>query len=247
MRLERLVEAGRAFVGGGAGAGTCSVCDGMSLFLVTRENRREGVLCVRCRSAPRHRALMRVLNNEAPGWAQLAVYEAGESWPVSRQLSERCSRFVTSNYLPDVVWGDSSGGVRSENLECLTFADESFDVVVTQEVLEHVFHTNAAFAQIARVLRPGGVHVFTVPYDPERPSAVRARRSGTSVTHLEPPAYHGDPLDPSGVLVVTDWGRDLPDAVERASGLKTYPVHVPDPSGKLPAPIVVFVSRKRSR
>jgi len=244
MRLRRLVEVGKAAARGGGGVGRCSLCQGPSVFVVAMENRREGVLCVRCRSNPRQRALVQVLFDEAPAWPDRAVYEAGRTGAASRLLSERCRQFVTSNYLPAVPWGEFVDGVRSENLECLTFDDESFDVVVTQDVLEHVFNTDAAFAEIARVLRPGGVHVFTVPFDPGKQSAVRARRTGATIEHLEPAVYHGDPLDPSGVLVVTDWGVDLPDAVERASELKTKVVTVRDPSGRLPVPTAVFVSRK---
>ncbi len=53
--------------------------------------------------------------------------------------------------------------MRSENIEDLTFADESIDIFVTQDVLEHVFHPDRAIAEIHRVLKPGGTHIFTAP------------------------------------------------------------------------------------
>ena len=34
---------------------------------------------------------------------------------------------------------------------------------VTQDVLEHVFHPDRAIAEIHRVLKPGGMHIFTAP------------------------------------------------------------------------------------
>jgi 2-polyprenyl-6-hydroxyphenyl methylase/3-demethylubiquinone-9 3-methyltransferase len=45
----------------------------------------------------------------------------------------------------------------------LPFADGSFGSVVCSEVLEHVEDPGAVIAEASRVLRPGGVFVFTLP------------------------------------------------------------------------------------
>ena len=45
----------------------------------------------------------------------------------------------------------------------LPFADGSFDKVIASEVLEHVVDDDAAFAELLRVLKPGGVLAVTVP------------------------------------------------------------------------------------
>jgi len=45
----------------------------------------------------------------------------------------------------------------------LPFADASFDRVVAAEVLEHLRDDRAAMAELARVLRPGGVLAVSVP------------------------------------------------------------------------------------
>ena len=47
--------------------------------------------------------------------------------------------------------------------ESLPFADGSFDAVVCSEVLEHVQDPAAVIAEVSRVLRPGGVFVFSLP------------------------------------------------------------------------------------
>lgn len=47
--------------------------------------------------------------------------------------------------------------------ERLPFADGSFGSVVCSEVLEHVGDPDAVIAEASRVLRPGGVFVFSMP------------------------------------------------------------------------------------
>lgn len=45
----------------------------------------------------------------------------------------------------------------------LPFADGSFDRVIASEVLEHIVDDRSTMAELARVLRPGGVLAVTVP------------------------------------------------------------------------------------
>lgn len=64
-----------------------------------------------------------------------------------------------------------SGEVSSENsLELaasdacrLPFGNESFTKIIASEVLEHIPHDQQAIAELARVLRPGGMLAVTVP------------------------------------------------------------------------------------
>lgn len=47
--------------------------------------------------------------------------------------------------------------------EVLPFPDDGFDAVLCTEVLEHVSNPAAVVAEIGRVLRPGGVFLFSTP------------------------------------------------------------------------------------
>ncbi|GAC67841.1 class I SAM-dependent methyltransferase [Gordonia soli] len=51
----------------------------------------------------------------------------------------------------------------------LPYADNSFDVVLMSEILEHIPSDEAAIAEMYRILKPGGVGAVTVPrYWPEK-------------------------------------------------------------------------------
>jgi SAM-dependent methyltransferase len=227
--------------------GLCPVCERRTVFVRTGASSREAVKCLWCRSSPRGRALLTTLDRVVADWPRRAVFEAGTGGGLSDRLARSCPGYTGSLYFKDVPRGDTRDGIRSEDLEALTFAAESFDVVVTQDVLEHVFHPQRAFAEVARVLRPDGVHVFTVPYDPALAmSRTRAEIGPEGVRHLEPPAFHDDLLNPAGVLVVTDWGLDLPALVREWSGLATEVVEVHDHRQGIIEPIQVFVSRRQA-
>ena len=64
---------------------------------------------------------------------------------------------------------EASGAATNGDATRLPFADGTFDRVIASEVLEHIPDDGAAFAELARVLRPGGTLAVTVPaWLPER-------------------------------------------------------------------------------
>ena len=61
------------------------------------------------------------------------------------------------------ITADRLMGVLRGDARRLPFADATFDVVITSEVLEHVQDDVAAIAEMVRVLKPGGRFAATVP------------------------------------------------------------------------------------
>jgi SAM-dependent methyltransferase len=210
--------------------GFCPICERAVRFVARGAYLRNTYRCSHCASFPRERALMRVLARNFPRWRELAVHESSPSGGASPKFARECPGYVASQYWPELPAGELRNGVRCENLERLSFADESFDLHVTQDVLEHVLDPQAVFREIARTLKPGGAHVFTVPLVRGRhPSQARAeRRADGSIVHLAEPKYHPSPADPNGSLVTIDWGFDVCDWIYRASGLSTRIVEIDD-------------------
>jgi SAM-dependent methyltransferase len=64
--------------------------------------------------------------------------------------------------------GFDRGRVQRGDVQDLGFTDNSFDAVASGEVLEHLDDDGAAVREFARVLRPGGCVVASVPANPWR-------------------------------------------------------------------------------
>jgi SAM-dependent methyltransferase len=147
-----------------------------------------------------------------------SVYNTEAHGTMHDILSKQQADYVASEFLgPGLIPGSihdhpAFGRVRHEDLTDLSFANESLDLVISAEVLEHVPNPYAAHGQIHRVLKKGGVHLFTVPIN-DNPDArdenyaqwddrgylwFRGSSNGTPL----PPQFHGDPVNPKGGVLV---------------------------------------------
>lgn len=188
--------------------GYCHCCRSETVFQASGDWLRDQYHCTTCYSIPRQRHLQLVMDTLYPGWENgLTIHESS---PSNNLVSRYTAAYTCSQYLPDVPFGSSRDGMRSENLEALTFADESFDIFITQDVFEHVFHPDRAAAEISRVLKPGGAHIFTAPkHKALSKSQRRATVDGGVITHLLPESYHGNPVGDGKALVTWDYGQDF--------------------------------------
>jgi SAM-dependent methyltransferase len=240
-------------VSGVVGAGECGVCGHAGEYIRSDVPTRENHQCRACRASLRYRQQANAITAEygRPGaplaglldrdsFRELAIYEPGIVGPF-RHLLRGLPGYFNSYYWPDVARGEAHEGVRCEDLRRLTLPDDALDLVISSDIFEHVRGPIQAFAEIFRVLRPGGRHIFTVPLFWPLPSTTHTRVdcSGPDDNCLVPPAYHGNPVDPKGSLVYTDFGMDLPETL-RELGFETVTHH-----GYRNA--ITFVSRKPPR
>ena len=106
--------------------------------------------------------------------------------------------------------GTTVQGIRHEDIENLSFLEAHLDLIVSNDVFEHVPNPAKAFAECARVLKPGGIMLATIPFHSASDySVVRARLDNGQVEHILFPSYHGNPVSADGSLVFTDFGWDL--------------------------------------
>ena len=184
-----------------------------------------------------------------PEWRSLQVHESSPCGRgVSVKMKTECPGYTESQFYPAFPRGAiHPQGFRCEDLEDLTFPSRVFDLVITQDVMEHVLNPTRAFAEIARTLKRGGAHIFTVPLvNKARNSEVRAKRNSEgSIVYLQPPEYHENPVSSEGSLVSTYWGYDISEFIFKASGLYTTIVYIDDLSRGIQAELIeVLVSKK---
>lgn len=211
--------------------GYCPVCASDTIFLAEHPWLRDHYLCTKCCSIPRERALMRVLNSFYPAWRELTIHETSPgNRGASVKIAGECGNYIASHYFANVPGGSFKDGIRCENLEKLSFADESVDIHISQDVMEHIFSPNLAFKEIARTLRPGGAHIFTVPIVNKFQSTRRRATllSDGTIQHLCSAQYHGNPIDAQGCLVTFDWGYDICQEIFGASGMFTHIIQIDD-------------------
>ena len=204
----------------------CSICGHPTIFLCTTAHDRWVRACLLCRSTPKYRALYRVLTNHLGGdlGARLeqgaSVYELTAASPIYRRFQKHPG-YQSGAYMSDRPFGvEIRPRVWNQDVQHLTFPDRSFDVVISSETMEHVRKPWIGFAEIHRVLKPGGVHCFTIPYRKDCFTRSRVDTSGAEDVYVLPKAYHQDPYCPADSLVYTEFGTDLVEQL-RPLGFET--------------------------
>ena len=177
------------------------------------------------------------------------LYELTSTSPI------RKCHYHRPNYVCSVFFFDKpfkkelAPRVWNENIQDTHFHDESFDIVISSETMEHVRRPWDGFKEIHRILKPGGIHFFTIPYRPDRLTRARIDTSSTTDVDLLPRVYHQDPYRREDSLVYTDFGSDLPELLAPI-GFRTTEHNVwaePADIRDDLHPMRVFLSEKTSR
>jgi len=195
-------------------SGFCCVCGTHTRFLTSlmystgntpdgkpMPNWREHMQCEHCGLVNRMRAALNFLHTYAPPEKDSWIYVTERLTRTYQWLAERYPMLQGSEYFgPSHQPGSIVDGIRHEDVMNLSFAENSFDRVLSFDVLEHVPDPDRAFSELFRVLKPGGVLIFSVPFSSDSAvDIVRAalEKDGT-ITHHMSAEYHGNPIDPEG-------------------------------------------------
>lgn len=192
----------------------CRCCDRITIFLCNG-SAAESRACLWCSANERYELLATEIKTRfGEKLSEKDVLELDPHSPLMKMLS-RARSYTRSFYEA----GESGGSARTDGAVCeditaLTFHDSSFDLIISSDVLEHVPRLDKAFSESARVLRPVGAHLFTVPPRPR--TRRRSEVVNGEIRHIETPEYHRDPLSPQGILAFWDIGTDLPQVIPSA-------------------------------
>lgn len=208
----------------------CRCCERWSIFVAHRNGSAEFRACLFCSANERYELLATEIRERY--WKNLPDMDVLELDPKSplRTLLSRARSYTRTFYEEGASLGQKDGAF-CEDITDLKFKDWSLDLIVSSDVLEHVPDLQKALSETARVLRPNGAHLFTVP--PRGNTRKRAEILDGRLVHIEPPDFHLDPLSALGILAFWDVGPDLADVLP-TKGLDIRIVRGPtDNSGRV--------------
>lgn len=209
-------------------------------------NLRETVNCPKTGFNTRMRAAVHAVKYFEKDRAA-SIYIAEQKTPLFKYLESYYADVTGSEYLGDMVplGSRNAEGLRNEDATQLTFADDSFDVALSFEVLEHIPDYRKALHETRRVLRQGGRFYFTAPFVPSwQETIVRAKIESGEIVHILEPEYHGDPVRAEGILCFQHFGWDIVDSLAEAgfSDIQALAFDQPDHGYYTQEPILVFRS-----
>lgn len=145
-----------------------------------RLERRPSALAPASLSLERHRLLWLYLRDdlrieETP----YRVLHMAPEWCLRRRFLQLSNLQYTSADL-NSPWADVHCDIQS-----LPFADEAFDLILCNHVLEHIPDDHLAMRELLRVLSPGGVALLLVPQDLKRAETFEDPRINTDALREE--------------------------------------------------------------
>lgn len=203
----------------------CNLCGNHNAFRSEEGDSLREARCSSCGASVRNSDVARVivdtfapknfaLREALPYLKDVSIYESESTGPIHNILINS-NNYVFSEYFRDVMLGTTNNqGVRCEDLQNLKFQDNAFDLVITQDVFEHIREPLKAFSEIRRILKPNGYHIFTVPFHEGKNTLKRAVVEDGKDKNIQPPIYHPDALNVDGALVYTDFGEDSIEIID---------------------------------
>ena len=157
---------------------------------------------------------------------EVYLVEAVSGFALWLRRKLEAERLVCSEYLEEAE--QSFSDIPHQDLCALTFPDASFDLVLCNELFEHVQDLDLAFREIARVLRPGGRLLSTFPLAFGQQESIKKALYNTATGEsvlIGEAEYHGDPVRPqAGSLVYRIPGWEVLDQLQ-AAGFADVAIH----------------------
>lgn len=189
----------------------------MSDALTDLFNRREGSICPHCRVNLRGQGLAKAILESKYGFGEASLkawVRAANAHRLAVCELNKCHQLhQTLTGLESLTYAEY-GTATQQNIEEMTYPDNTFDLFLHSETIEHVNDAARAADECRRVIKPDGLVLFTTPVIWSRKTRRRASSDGDGIHHILEPSYHDRPT--VDYLVFHEYGRDL-DAVLRVS------------------------------
>jgi SAM-dependent methyltransferase len=194
--------------------GRCPVC-GPTCFIMLKPDPFT-TRCLRCRANITNLSIVSAIKTAVGCPRGKTAYEMSSYGSTWQYLRDNSADFHFSEYFPGHASGEHVNGVRNEDATKLSFESESFDIITSNQVFEHICEDQKAYKECWRTLKPGGSLIFTVPmHDTPRTEQVATITNG-KIEWLSTPEFHSSrSTGPNSVPVF--WRFSWRDIVERVS------------------------------
>jgi len=212
--------------------GYCNVCEKATKFrLHTKKkwimNLRELLICENCVLNSRKRCMLTLLKKLAKNSdSSLAVFMYEQISHVFKIAEKITNISLTgSEFLGyDKKPGEIIENIRNEDAMNLSFQENSFNVIISNDVFEHVPDINKALCEAYRVLKNSGTLLISIPFyrgnEKTQRSAVLEKGK---IKHLKPPTYHVNPMaEKESSLVFYEFGWDFLNFLKTAGFKDVY-------------------------
>lgn len=202
---------------------TCIVCGTGDSAPSNPGKKREGIACLHCQARRRDHdqakailglisdgsetSLAGAVNAALASGRDLRVLELALAGPFIA-IFERLPGYVQAYRWPEGNPNPQRPSVRYCDLEAIPFDDNSFDLVITSEVLPFVAQDMLAHREIRRVLRVGGAHVSSFSMDWPAPAATEEYQALAEESGAPAPRLFRSP-DGTSVPLRRKYGMDL--------------------------------------
>lgn len=203
----------------------CYVCGEKTRFLMGNRTSLRAAYCGNCGAALRCSDLVKCFLEEleiengklldiVELKGQLCILNVSANGTLHTGL-KKMDNYIITEYMPGIESGRTMwGGIGNRDLLCvdlqdIPFTDNSFDVVISEDVMEHIEDYNKALDEIYRVLRPGGFYIFTIPLMEGKKTQSRKEKKNY---------FHG--FGSQLYYVYTDFGDDMIEILD-AHGFKS--------------------------
>ena len=205
--------------------GVCPCCNSKVKFYMPYGTKklRMNAECPYCRGAERDRIEALYFKKIQIDKFSTVLHFAPEKW-----LYDYFTKLGIEKYWPVDIDENMEGVKKKVDITQIPFEDNSFDIIICNQVLEHVFNAEKAMQELARVLKTTGYAIITVPIN-EKKKTLEREEYNTDQLRIK---YYGEAnhvrmygndfssiLKKNGLLSEKVYAKQLSDNL-RINGLK---------------------------
>lgn len=192
-------------------------------------NWRESVMCPKTKLNGRMRATVHYVDFELSPSKDSNIYITEQLTPLYKFLRKKYNNVTGSEYLgqeyePGYI---NRKGIRHEDATKLSFKDGEMDYYLSLDCFEHIPDFMSGFAEAYRILKPGGMMLWTVPFASQsHKNIIRATVAADgAIVHHAAEEYHGNPTRPGkGILCYTHFGWEMLDQLKSMGFKDAYAI-----------------------